>query len=82
MELIAFYLVLFLILLLFIKLLPFLIPVFIIIYIVSLFFGWRVRKNIHTYTFTNDDTSNYTSNPPKQDAIDAEYTETEEDSND
>ena len=74
MELIAFYLVLFLILLLFIKLLPFLIPVFIIIYIVSLFFGWRVRKNI--------DTSNYTSNPPKQDAIDAEYTETEEDSND
>lgn len=81
MELIAFYLVLFLILLLFIKLLPFLIPVF-IIYIVSLLFGWRVRKNIHTYTFTNDDTSNYTSNPPKQDAIDAEYTETEEDSND
>ena len=81
MELFIVYLVLFIILFIFIKLLPFLFPILIILYILSLIFGWKLRKNVHTYTFTDEQDYQQTSTP-KNDAIDVEYTETEEEDND
>lgn len=79
MNLIITYLILFLILLLFIKLLPVLIPVFIVLYLISLIAGWRFRKSFHTYTFSSQENEEpFQERDIKNDAIDVEYTETDE----
>lgn len=75
------YIIIFGIFIIFIKLLPLLFPFFLVLLIIALISMWRFKKNIQTFTFHMDSEPEETSTQ-KNDAIDVEFTETEEDKND
>lgn len=75
------YIIIFGLFIVFFFLLPYLFPIILILLIIALLFKWRLKKNMQTFTFSMDSDPEETSNP-KNDAIDVEYTETEEDNND
>ncbi len=75
------YIIIFGIFIVFFILLPYLFPIILVLLIIALIAKWRFKKNVQTFTFHMDSEPEETSNP-KNDAIDVEYTETEEDNND
>ena len=75
------YIIIFGLFIVFFYLLTIRLPIFLILLIIALLFKWRLKKNMQTFTFSMDSDPEETSNP-KNDAIDVEYTETEEDNND
>ncbi len=73
------YIIIFGIFIVFFIILPW--PIILVLLIIALISMWRFKKNVQTFTFHMDSEPEETSNP-KNDAIDVEYTETEEDNND